>query len=350
MAGPTVTLTFAGDTKQLENAFDRVGSATSSTAGEVGKASGRVKEYSSSWERATDASDAADTRAMGFRDTITGVSDSIKGFTDSSLSMEERLLMLGMGFGDLASGLANFLIPAVKSLVGFLRVGLLKALTLISAHPIIAAITALAGLFVLLWTNSETFRDIVIGVFNAVWNVVSSVAQWIWGRMQALWGFITRVARGIGSAFMGAFRGARNVVSSVIGWIGDRIRWVGRIASNIGSAISGAFRSAFNFVANLWNNTVGSLSFSIPSWVPGIGGSTLSMPKIPTFHTGGVVPGAPGSETLALLQAGETVLPTQGGGAGVGMSVQFTGNTDSAVATLIMQLVRTGKIQLVGGA
>lgn len=350
MAGPTVTLTFAGDSSQLQKSFDRVGESAQSMSGEVGKASGRVREYSSSWDRATEASDQADTRAMGFRDTITGVSDSLKGFTDSSLSTEERLLMLGMGFGDLASGLANFLIPAVKSLVGFLRVGLMKALTLIAAHPIIAAITALAGLFVLLWTNSETFRDIVTSVFQAVWGVVSSVAGWIWDRMKDVWGFLTSVAEGIGSAFGAAFRGIWNAVKSVLGWIGDRFRDIGRIASSIGEGISNAFKGAFNFVARIWNNTVGSLSFSIPSWVPVVGGNTLSMPKIPILHDGGVVPGAPGSETLALLQAGETVLPTQGGGAGVGVSIAFTGNTDSAVATLIMRLIRTGQIQLVGGA
>lgn len=348
MAGPTVTLTFAGDSSQLQKSFDRVGDSAQSMSGEVGKASNQVREYGRGFDRAADASDAADTRAMGFRDTITGVSDSIKGFTDSSLSMEERLLMLGMGVGDLASGLANFLIPGLKSLTAWLRVGLFKALSLIAAHPIIATITLLAGLFVLLWTNSETFRDIVISVFQAVWGVISSVAGWIWGRMKAVWSFLTSVAQGIGSAFMSAFRGISSVVRSVVGWIGDRFRDIGRIASSVGSAISSAFKGAFNFVASIWNNTVGSLSFSIPSWVPVVGGNSLSMPKIPTFHDGGEVPGAPGSETLALLQAGETVLPTQNG-AGVNVSVSFGGNTDTAVASLIMRLMRTGQIQIVGG-
>ena len=41
--------------------------------------------------------------------------------------------------------------------------------------------------------------------------------------------------------------------------------------------------------------------------MPGIGGNSISAPKLPTFHRGGQVPGGVGSEMLAVLQAGETV-------------------------------------------
>ena len=43
------------------------------------------------------------------------------------------------------------------------------------------------------------------------------------------------------------------------------------------------------------------------------------MPDIPTFHKGGVVPGRPGQEVVAMLQAGENVqtVAQQQAGAGV---------------------------------
>ncbi len=47
----------------------------------------------------------------------------------------------------------------------------------------------------------------------------------------------------------------------------------------------------------------------MPGWVPFIGGNTINVPNIPKFHNGGVVGGPPGSEMLAVLQAGETVAP-----------------------------------------
>jgi hypothetical protein len=65
------------------------------------------------------------------------------------------------------------------------------------------------------------------------------------------------------------------------------------------------FRTAFNFIADAWNNTVGSLSFKVPGWVPGLGGKGFSMPHIPHFETGGIMP----YTGLAVLHAGETVIP-----------------------------------------
>jgi hypothetical protein len=41
--------------------------------------------------------------------------------------------------------------------------------------------------------------------------------------------------------------------------------------------------------------------------VPGVGGNSISAPKLPKFHTGGVVPGALGREVPILARAGEGV-------------------------------------------
>src|SRR5690606_9840781 len=60
--------------------------------------------------------DALDTRAMGFRDTMTGVQDTMKGVGEIAKgNLFEGFFTLGMGIGDLASGFANFLIPAMKN-------------------------------------------------------------------------------------------------------------------------------------------------------------------------------------------------------------------------------------------
>ena len=52
----------------------------------------------------------------------------------------------------------------------------------------------------------------------------------------------------------------------------------------------------------------------IPSWVPGMGGKGFSMPNLPTFHMGGVVPGNPGQAVPIMAMAGETVSRAGGGG------------------------------------
>ncbi len=72
------------------------------------------------------------------------------------------------------------------------------------------------------------------------------------------------------------------------------VKFVSGIPAALDKFFSGMFdglvnagKSAFDWIADAWNETVGSLSFHIPSWVPGVGGKGFSMPQIPTFATGG---------------------------------------------------------------
>lgn len=397
MAGPTVTLTFAGDEKQLTKAFGKVEQAAESMQAEVGSAaksmasgfdssakkmssaaddsSRRIRDHGDGMERWADQADSVDTRAMGFRDTLTGVQDGLAGLRGEGESTFENLLLLGFGVGDLASGLSNFLIPVMGTFITFLKTTAIPAVwsftTALLSNPItwiVVGIAAVVAAIVLMITHWDWVKSVFTTVVNWIgdrlaWvrDLVVGVAQWIGQRFADAWNWVRNVAgtvadwisarwNGVKSFFAGIWDWMRSAPSRVLNWIGDRFRWLGDAASNVASAIGNAFRSAFNWIANLWNSTVGSINFSIPSWVPGIGGASFAMPKIPTFHDGGVVPGAPGSETLALLQAGETVLPTQGGGGGLGMAVTFRGNTDSAVATLIMGLIRSGDIQIAGVA
>jgi hypothetical protein len=81
--------------------------------------------------------------------------------------------------------------------------------------------------------------------------------------------------------------------------------------------ISRPYKTAFNMIARAWNNTIGRLSFTFPAWIPGIGGNGFSVPNLPTFHSGGTVPGVKGTPTVALLRAGEVVnTGSEGGGGG----------------------------------
>jgi hypothetical protein len=63
---------------------------------------------------------------------------------------------------------------------------------------------------------------------------------------------------------------------------------------------------------------VGRLSWTIPSWVPIVGGNTISAPKLPKFHSGGFIdgPGPVGSEVVIKALVGERVVPIGGDGGG----------------------------------
>lgn len=58
------------------------------------------------------------------------------------------------------------------------------------------------------------------------------------------------------------------------------------IFSSISDSISSSFKTAFNYVAKAWNNTVGKIGFTVPNWIPSIGGKSWSIPDIPMFARG----------------------------------------------------------------
>lgn len=317
MAGPTVTLTFAGDEKKLTEAMERVGKSSKSMSEDVGQSSEKMRDAGKDLEGLRDRAGDTEQRFIGFKDTITGTGDVIKGFQEGSV------LTMAQGFADIAGGLESFLIPALGSLAGFLAGPLRAAMTFIAAHPLLIALGLLAAAFVFLWTRSETFRNIVIGVFNTVASFV------------------------------------RNVFGGAINWIVDRWNdviaffrnipvWIGNALSGIGSVISAAFRGALNVAIDIINwfvDRANDLIYGINVISPFT--DIPYIPKIRRLHQGGIVGGAPGTEQLAILQAGERVIPAnqRDGGSGV-LEVQYTGNTDTAVASMIQYLVRTGKIKL----
>ena len=88
------------------------------------------------------------------------------------------------------------------------------------------------------------------------------------------------------------------------------------VVSRVVTSVLGVVRGVINTIIRGWN----SLRFSIPSVDLGplgkVGGFTIGTPNIPYLHTGGTVPGTPGSDVLATLQAGERVLPAGSGNSG----------------------------------
>jgi hypothetical protein len=133
---------------------------------------------------------------------------------------------------------------------------------------IIVGIAALIAVIVLIATKTDWFQR----AWRASWG-------WIKNAASNTWDFLKRIPGWLGSAF-----------------------------AKVSDFITKPFRGAFNYIARGWNNTIGSLSWTVPGWVPGIGGNSISVPNIPYFHTGGKVPGPPSSEMLAVLQGGERVV------------------------------------------
>ena len=255
--------------------------------------------------RAQEGFDVLDTRAMGFRDTLTGVQDSMRGFSALTTStadatgrveaaqkaynaavkkygensvqatqantelaaatmaldqqqapMIDKLFLMGTGVGDLASGFANFLIPALALMTPAIN-GVKIAMTALNltflTNPvflIIAAIIALVAVFVIAYKKSETFRKIVDGAFKWVLNTVRSVWNWVKGNWPLLLAIITGP---IGLATRWVVRNFDSIVSKV---------------KSIPGKIKGAFSGAKDWLVSAGRNVVSGLW----SGIKGMGG------------------------------------------------------------------------------
>ena len=228
-------------------------------------------------------------------------------------------------------GLLQVLIPIVLGVATALALAAVAQWamnTALFAFPgtwIILAIIAVIAIFVLLWKNSQTFRDIV----TAVWRVVSEA---VIARARLLRDIVLAVWRAISEAVTSRVRMILAVVSwlaalpgRIGGWFGqakdwairkmlELVSWLAGLPGRVGRAVAGmfdgmpkAFRGAINAVISAWNGlsfTIGGgsiMGVDIPSL-------TLGTPNIPMLEDGGIATGP----TLAMLGEGgekEAILP-----------------------------------------
>lgn len=336
MAGNNVTLTFAGDSAKLESTFDRVGAASAGM-------DRQTREAGDGFDRVGEQADNLDTKAMGFRDTLTGVEDGMKGFKNASQGNFgiETFLLLGFAVGDLASGMFNLLIPAMKSAVTWLKTTKLAAIAQAAATKVVTAAQWLWN--VAMSANPIGLIIIAIIALIAIIVLIATKTDWFQRAWKAIWSGIVAYIKWVANNYKAAF----HAIAAAGTWLWGKIKAVGNgiksVFSRIAAAISAPFRAAFNAVARLWNSTIGRLSWSVPGWVPGIGGATISAPKLPTFHTGGKVPGTPGQSVLSVLQAGETVNAAGAtGGGGTVIEIRSSGSRlDDLLADALLRALRT---------
>lgn len=287
----TVTLTFAGEGSDLQGTMREVGSGAERMSRDVGQ----------SIDNNIERFDTIDTRAMGFRDTLTGLQDGAEGIKKAAAGDWgfETLLLLGFGIGDLASGFVNLLLPALKaSKIGMLATaaatniasGATKAFTFAQRMLSLAFLTSPIGWIVL-----------AVGALIAVIVLIATKTDWFQRAWRASWAWI------------------KNAASNTWEFLKKIPGWIGSAFARVADFISRPYRAAFNLIARAWNSTIGRLSWTVPGWVPGIGGNSISVPRLPTFHSGGVIPGIRGSLVPFLGIAGERVsgLASSGGGGAV---------------------------------
>jgi hypothetical protein len=143
------------------------------------------------------------------------------------------------------------------------------------------------------------------------------------------------------------FEGFRNIVDSVFSVINTVVTSSISVIKSYFSTLLGFYKGIFNGIATLWNNTIGKLSFKVPSWVPGLGGKGFDVPNIPMLAEGGIVTSA----TLAMIgeRGPEAVIPLdrmgQMGGNNVTIHVNG-GDPQSVVNALRTYMRQNGSVPI----
>lgn len=181
------------------------------------------------------------------------------------------------------------------------------------ANPIglvIAAIAALIAIGVLLYKN----WDVVKAKAAALWSWFSEKCPWLANVFSSAFNNIVENVSSAWNRIKYHFTQVIDFVKNIFaGEWGKAWENVKNIFANMFGGLVGLAKLPINGIISVINkafSAIGSVSVSIPDWVPSMGGQTLSfeMPQIPMLANGGIVT----KPTTALIGEGaesEAVLP-----------------------------------------
>lgn len=148
-----------------------------------------------------------------------------------------------------------------------------------------------------IWTAISTFFTTVLTaiqeVFTTVWTAIGGVVSTIFTNMKntlssgmnSLKAEITTILNTIKSTFVNIWNGIKSAVTNIANGMKTAITGVMNGIKNAVSGVAGSVKNAINTVIRALNG----LKFSIPSWVPGLGGKSFGF-NIPYLAQGAVLP------------------------------------------------------------
>jgi len=267
--------------------------------------------------------------------TFGGASDEFANTAEGSLKrfglqMDNAKESIGMAI----LPLAEQLIPHLMKLADFLAENTDLLLIIIGVVGGFAGAIIALNVAMKVATIITKAAGIAQGIFNAIMAanpillvviaVVALIAIFI--ALQKRFNIVGRAMEFLSGIFTKAKDTVLGAWDKVLGFF----RRLPGIFSGFGrtlvNVLTAPYRTAFNMIGKLWNNTIGKISFSIPKWVPGVGGKGFSFPQfpsIPALADGGIV----NRPTLALIgEAGPEAVVPLGRGGGMGGTMNVTIN------------------------
>lgn len=193
---------------------------------------------------------------------------------------------------------------------------------------------------------------------TAVYPVLQTVSGFLAENLPGAIKFAQDAFRNLQPVFeivFGALGLAVDVVSKIIGTAVDIWTAEFNLVKSIITGVVDAIKGAVNVAIAVVNGVIDAInSFEIHVSIPNpLGGDIarvdwdgLNLGKIAFLHAGGIVPGTPGSDVPAILQAGERVLPAGSPGDTINVTINVEGSQDpEATARAVMQAFQRERLR-----
>lgn len=174
---------------------------------------------------------------------------------------------------------------------------------------VLIAVTALIAIIVLLINNWDAVKKAAETVWNGIVNVWNSVSNWFYQNViqpvgkffSGLWDGICNAATSAWDFLVGIWESIKEVFGKVWSWFQETILdplvngFKGMVNGVIGfiNGLIGGIINGINWIIRAINK----IQFTVPDWVPGLGGMTLGFnlkeltaPQIPYLAKGAVLP------------------------------------------------------------
>jgi hypothetical protein len=273
-----------------------------------------------------------------FEDVMYALSQTTGGAaTAAADTAAGKFARLKIGLDETKESIGAALLPAIEKVLPFLQTMGTWASDHTSLFLAIAgAIAAIAGAVVIAGAAMKVYE---------AYTIIATGAQAAFNAVMAL-NPITLIVIAIGLLIAGLviaykkFEGFRNIVDSIFGVIKTVVTSSIGVIKSYFETLLGFYKGIFNGIASLWNNTVGKLSFKVPSWVPGLGGKGFDVPNIPMLAEGGIVTSA----TLAMIgeKGPEAVIPLDRMGqmGGNNVTINVNGGDPQSVVDALRKFYR----------
>nr|DAJ89461.1 MAG TPA: minor tail protein [Caudoviricetes sp.] len=278
---------------------------------------------------------------------VAGLQNAIDWFSSLDDGVKKTILIVGGLIAAISpiAGIISGIAGAISFITGTVIPALITAINFIIANPIVLIIAAIVGLVAWIATKGDEIQailqkvdDFLQGVFTTDWTqsfgILGNIFNAFFATVKSVWDSIKAVFDGIIDFIRGVFTGdwerAWKGVQEIFAGLFKGLVAIAKAPLNGIIALINMVIDAINWMIN----GINSISFTVPDWVPILGGKTLgfnipNIGKLAYLAKGGIlssgsaIVGEAGPELLTMAGGRAHVMPLNGDAGKSGITIEM---------------------------